>query len=127
MVWIGLTVLGLLLGLRQRVPALLAVSLVLACCCIVLALIDHQSLAGTVGLTMAALGCLQVGYLIGLSLPHFPSLVSMLGSAFAALGASLLRPRTPLARISKSLAGSGAEPEQITDQPTDARLGRHDV
>jgi hypothetical protein len=58
--------LGLLLGLRHRVPALLAASVVTVTVCLSVTPFTDLKPMAAVGVTFAMLGVLQVGYLTGL-------------------------------------------------------------
>ena len=59
---------GLLLGLRFRVPALIAATWLTAAACLSLAPFMDLGLMPTLVFTFASLGVLQVGYLAGLML-----------------------------------------------------------
>jgi hypothetical protein len=61
---------GLLLGLRFRVPALLAASGLMAIVCFSVAPFTQLEPMTAAGLTFALLCMLQVGYLIGLMLSY---------------------------------------------------------
>jgi hypothetical protein len=59
---------GLLLGLRFRLPALLAASGAMAAACLTVAFCSASKPLIAVGMTFAALGVLQLGYVAGLLL-----------------------------------------------------------
>ena len=70
MLWaiIAVTGLGMLLGVRFRVNALIAASLALAVLSCAVTLNGQQPLLTTLALTYAFVAALQVGYLVGLAL-----------------------------------------------------------
>jgi hypothetical protein len=59
-------VMGLVLGLRYRVPALLVASVVTATVCLAVAPFSDLNPMVAIGATFVLLGVLQVGYLTGL-------------------------------------------------------------
>ena len=80
---------GLLLGLWFRVPALVAASGLTAAACLSLAPFMDLGSMPTLGITFAALGVLQVGYLAGTMLS--PCLVEKARLSPADLGRLLSR------------------------------------
>lgn len=114
MIWIGISIvcLGLLLGLRHRVPALVVISVVMAVGCLGAGVALGWSVAAAAGIVVAALACLQTGYLVGLLLAYLPAVATARGQQ---------------ARLTGLPGSAGAGDKIAAATPADRRLGRHDV
>jgi hypothetical protein len=65
-VWGLAGLLGVAIGLRFRVPALLAATVVVAAVGVGVGLMAGESIVPTLGRSLVAIVCLQAGYIVGL-------------------------------------------------------------